>query len=167
MFAHLQTAPTPDLSAESTTALMQLMLAQAQESFCIKACKGCSILAISISISRIYLSLYLSAILCLSISICLSIYYVYPTISLSLSLSYTHTHTHTLYVHTLTDRIKDLLIAKIAMQCSDLYAEAYSNMQVGTVKALWEKVHSLFNTTHIQMYVCIFATLRWHFPFCF
>ena len=33
-----------------------------------------------------------------------------------------------------------MLIAKIAMQCSDLYAEAYSNMQVGTVKAMWEKV---------------------------
>ena len=40
------------------------------------------------------------------------------------------------------DRIKDMLIAKIAMQCSDLYAEAYSNMQVGTVKAMWEKVCS-------------------------
>ena len=40
VFAHLQTAPTPDLSAEATTALMQLMLAQAQESFCIKAVKG-------------------------------------------------------------------------------------------------------------------------------
>ena len=40
MFAHLQTASTPDLSAESTTALMGLMLAQAQESFCIKAAKG-------------------------------------------------------------------------------------------------------------------------------
>lgn len=40
VFAHLQKAPTPDLSAESTTALQQLMLAQAQESFCIKACKG-------------------------------------------------------------------------------------------------------------------------------
>jgi programmed cell death 6-interacting protein len=76
VFARLQRAPTPDLSAESTTALQQLMLAQAQESFCIKACK---------------------------------------------------------------DRIKDLLVAKIAMQCSDLYAEAYSNMQVGTVKGMWEK----------------------------
>ena len=40
VFAHLQRAPTPDLSAEATTALQQLMLAQAQESFCIKACKG-------------------------------------------------------------------------------------------------------------------------------
>ena len=40
VFAHLQTAPTPDLSAECTTALVQLMLAQAQECFCIKAVKG-------------------------------------------------------------------------------------------------------------------------------
>lgn len=40
VFAHLQTAPTPDLSAESTTALIQLMLGQAQETFCIKASRG-------------------------------------------------------------------------------------------------------------------------------
>ena len=40
VFAYLQTAPTPDLSAECTTSLVQLMLAQAQESFCIKAAKG-------------------------------------------------------------------------------------------------------------------------------
>ncbi len=40
MFAHLQTAPTPDLTAECTTALVSIMLAQAQESFCIKAAKG-------------------------------------------------------------------------------------------------------------------------------
>ena len=40
VFAHLQTSPTSDLSAESTTALVQLMLAQAQESFCIKAARG-------------------------------------------------------------------------------------------------------------------------------
>ena len=40
VFAHLQTAPTPDLSAECTTALVGLMLAQAQESFCVKAGKG-------------------------------------------------------------------------------------------------------------------------------
>ena len=40
VFAHLQTSPTPDLSAECTTALVQLMLAQAQECFCIKAAKG-------------------------------------------------------------------------------------------------------------------------------
>ena len=38
------------------------------------------------------------------------------------------------------DKIKDILIAKIAMQCSDLYAEAYSNMQVGTIKSIWDKV---------------------------
>lgn len=40
VFAHLQTASTPDLSAASTTALVGLMLAQAQESFCVKAGKG-------------------------------------------------------------------------------------------------------------------------------
>lgn len=76
VFAHLQTAPTPDLSAECTTALVQLMLAQAQESFCIKAAK---------------------------------------------------------------DKLKDNIIAKIAMQAADLYADAYSNMQVGSVKQMWDK----------------------------
>lgn len=46
------------------------------------------------------------------------------------------------------DKIKDVLIAKIAMQCSDLYADAYSSMQVGTIKAIWEKVsHSAQNTS--------------------
>lgn len=40
VFSHLQSAPTPDLSAETTTAMMQLMLAQAQESICIKASRG-------------------------------------------------------------------------------------------------------------------------------
>jgi len=77
VFAHLQTSPTSDLSAESTTALVQLMLAQAQESFCIKAAR---------------------------------------------------------------DKIKDAVIAKIAMQASDLYADAYSNMLVGSVKQQWDKV---------------------------
>ncbi|XP_064396654.1 programmed cell death 6-interacting protein-like isoform X2 [Halichondria panicea] len=76
VFAHLQTAPTPDLSAESTTALIQLMLGQAQETFCIKASR---------------------------------------------------------------DKIKDAVVAKVAMQASDLYADAYSNMQVGSVKSMWDK----------------------------
>ena len=40
MFAHLQTAPTPDLTAESTTALATLMLAQAQEVFVFKTNRG-------------------------------------------------------------------------------------------------------------------------------
>ena len=48
-----------------------------------------------------------------------------------------HTHTHT---HTHTDKIKDAVIAKIAMQASDLYANAYSNMLVGSVKQQWDKV---------------------------
>ena len=32
------------------------------------------------------------------------------------------------------------MIAKIAMQAADLYADAYSSMQVGSVKNMWEKV---------------------------
>ncbi len=39
-----------------------------------------------------------------------------------------------------TDKIKDAVVAKIAMQASDLYADAYSNMQVGSVKSMWDKV---------------------------
>ena len=39
-----------------------------------------------------------------------------------------------------TDKIKDAVVAKVAMQASDLYADAYSNMQVGSVKSMWDKV---------------------------
>jgi hypothetical protein len=38
------------------------------------------------------------------------------------------------------DKIKDQVIAKIAMQASDLYADALSNMQVGSIKSMWDKV---------------------------
>lgn len=38
------------------------------------------------------------------------------------------------------DKIKDQVIAKIAMQASDLYADALSNMQVSSVKSMWDKV---------------------------
>ena len=38
------------------------------------------------------------------------------------------------------DKLKDNIIAKIAMQAADLYADAYSNMQVGSVKQMWDKV---------------------------
>ena len=54
-----------------------------------------------------------------------------------------HTHTHTQHTSTLithSDKIKDAVIAKIAMQASDLYADAYSNMLVGSVKQQWDKV---------------------------
>ncbi|KAL5508811.1 hypothetical protein EMCRGX_G004061 [Ephydatia muelleri] len=75
VFAHLKAPPSADFSAESTTALKSLMLAQAQESFCIKASKD----------------------------------------------------------------LKDPVIARIAMQASDLYADAYNTMLVGSVKNQWEK----------------------------
>ena len=39
-----------------------------------------------------------------------------------------------------SDKLKDAIIAKIAMQAADLYADAYSNMQVGAVKQMWDKV---------------------------
>jgi len=40
----------------------------------------------------------------------------------------------------LTDKMKDAMIAKIAMQASDLFADVANNMQVGNVKSLWDKV---------------------------
>ena len=50
--------------------------------------------------------------------------------------SYVMYHTYFLA----TDKLKDAIIAKIAMQAADLYADAYSNMQVGSVKQMWDKV---------------------------
>lgn len=38
------------------------------------------------------------------------------------------------------DKMKDVMVAKVAMQASDLFADAVNNMQVGQVKSLWEKV---------------------------
>ena len=35
------------------------------------------------------------------------------------------------------------MVAKVAMQASDLFADAANNMQVGQVKSLWEKVWQL------------------------
>ena len=37
------------------------------------------------------------------------------------------------------DKIKSQVIAKLAMQCADLYSEAFSNMQVGSIKGQWDK----------------------------
>ena len=45
------------------------------------------------------------------------------------------------------DKIKDAVVAKVAMQASDLYADTYSNMHVGSVKQQWEKVRSMLTTT--------------------
>lgn len=38
-----------------------------------------------------------------------------------------------------TDKLKDAVVAKLAMQASDLYAEAVSNMQVGSIRGQWDK----------------------------
>ena len=37
------------------------------------------------------------------------------------------------------DKIKSQVVAKLAMQCADLYSEALSNMQVASIKGQWEK----------------------------
>lgn len=52
--------------------------------------------------------------------------------------------THSFCILCCLDKIKDQVIAKIAMQASDLYADALSNMQVGSVKTMWDKVSVVF-----------------------
>ena len=47
------------------------------------------------------------------------------------------------------DKIKDHVIAKIAMQAADLYADALTNMQVGNIKSMWDKVR------HVCVCVCV------------
>lgn len=42
------------------------------------------------------------------------------------------------FVH--IDKIKDQVFAKVAMQAADLYADALSNMQVGSIRSMWDKV---------------------------
>ena len=43
----------------------------------------------------------------------------------------------------LLDKMKDVMVAKVSMQASDLFADAANNMLVGQVKSLWEKVWHL------------------------
>ena len=40
------------------------------------------------------------------------------------------------------DKIKDQVIAKIAMQATDLYADALTNMQAVSVRNMWDKVRA-------------------------
>lgn len=47
------------------------------------------------------------------------------------------------YIVVFTDKIKDQVIAKIAMQASDLYADALINMQVGSIKSMWDRVSAV------------------------
>ena len=68
---------------------------------------------------------------------------------ISICALYTHTHTLT---HAHSDKIKDAVIAKIAMQASDLYADAYSNMLVGSVKQQWDKVWLKIEELHKPSY---------------
>ena len=53
-----------------------------------------------------------------------------------------------------TDKMKDAMVAKVAMQASDLFADAANNMQVGQVKSLWEKVWQL-GSCDLDLVLCV------------
>ena len=63
-----------------------------------------------------------------------------------------HAHLHTQLTPTPAlppDKMKPVNVAKLAMQASDLYADACTNMMVAGVKEMWDKVgvscsHSVF-----------------------
>jgi hypothetical protein len=40
------------------------------------------------------------------------------------------------------DKMKEAMIAKLAYQCSELYADAMKLMQMGSIRDLWLKVSS-------------------------
>lgn len=46
----------------------------------------------------------------------------------------------------LVDKMKDAIIAKVALQAADLYKEANAACQVTSVKQQLEKVKGIFNT---------------------
>lgn len=48
--------------------------------------------------------------------------------------------------HLLVDKMKDAIIAKVALQAADLYKEANAACQVTSVKQQLEKVKGIFNT---------------------
>ena len=52
------------------------------------------------------------------------------------------------------DKMKDVMVAKVAMQASDLFADAANNMQVGQVKSLWEKVWHLGSCDLLLYVIC-------------
>jgi len=39
-----------------------------------------------------------------------------------------------------TDKMKPSMVAKLAIQCSDLYADAVKLLQLESIKSLWPKV---------------------------
>lgn len=49
-------------------------------------------------------------------------------------------------LHLLVDKMKDAIIAKVALQAADLYKEANAACQVTSVKQQLEKVKGIFNT---------------------
>ena len=55
------------------------------------------------------------------------------------------------------DKIKDQVVAKIAMQAADLYADALTNMQVGSIKSMWDKVCVCVCVYSGCYYVCLFV----------
>lgn len=67
-----------------------------------------------------------------------------------------------------TDKLKDAVVAKIAMQASDLYADAYSNMLVGSVKQMWDKVRdSIIQVYFSRSLIQCTVIVRLLMPYCY
>ena len=61
------------------------------------------------------------------------------------------------------DRMKDAIIAKVAAQCEDLYAEALKQMQKETVRTLWDKVVLLSYYHSSPQYSSLFLTFSFFY----
>ncbi|KAG1648906.1 Programmed cell death 6-interacting protein [Nymphon striatum] len=65
----------------------------------------------------------------------------------------------TLFQKASADRMKDAVVAKVAMQCEDLYADAIKQMKRESLKPMWEKEHIPMLT---GKQLCFHATAEYH-----
>ena len=62
-----------------------------------------------------------------------------------------------------SDRMKEAMVAKVAFQCSELYADALKLMQLHSIKELWPKVNSLHQAQTVIQSVLHVVSVVW-FP---
>ena len=112
IFSALHQVPTSELSLESLAALVAIMLAQAQEAFCLKAIQGTQhpYFIPGYNICSYYVQ-------------CLPFFF------------YTF-----LFLCSCLDKMKDSIIAKVAAQTSDFYNNAVQASNVMAVRQLFDKV---------------------------